>query len=259
MLFILDLDGCVYRESQVVKGAVETLAYLQENGHTVTYATNNALLSRAQYRKKLRGMGFNVKLEEIMCAAYAAGEFLRKKKAKKVFVIGAKGLRDEIKKSGTRIVREKHSVKGVDFVAVGLDRQFSFKKLLAAQQFLLGGAKLMATNKDATYPGANNSVFPGCGSIVASVEAASGKEAFVVGKPGPFMLEKLLAQTGYAPKDTLVVGDRYETDILFGKKAGVKTALVLTGITSRKDLQKIPKRLHPDYVLQSVADLTRFA
>ena len=85
MLFVLDLDGCIYRESQVVKGAVETLAYLQDKGHKVTYATNNALLSREQYKKKLRGMGFNVKLEEIMCAAYAAGECLRKKKAKKVF------------------------------------------------------------------------------------------------------------------------------------------------------------------------------
>ncbi len=259
MLFILDLDGCVYRESQVVKGAVKTLACLQEKGHTVTYATNNALLSRKQYFKRLRGMGFNVKPEEIMCAAYAAGEFLRKKKAKKVFVIGAKGLRDEIRKAGTRIVGEKHSVKGVDFVAVGLDRQFSFEKLLAAQQFILGGAKLLATNKDATYPGANNTVFPGCGSIVASVEAASGKKAFVVGKPGPFMLEKLLAQTGYALKDTLVVGDRYETDILFGKNAGAKTALVLTGITSKKDLKRVPKKLRPDYVLQSVAELARFA
>ena len=238
---------------------METLAYLQEKGHTVTYATNNALLSRKQYLKRLRGMGFKVKLEEIMCAAYAAGEFLRKKKARKVYVIGEKGLRDEISKAGTLIVGEKHPVKGVDFVAVGLDRRFSFEKLLAAQQFILGGAKLLATNKDATYPGADNSVFPGCGSLVASVEAASGKEAFVVGKPGIYMLEKLLADTGYRPKDTLVVGDRYETDILFGKNAGVKTALVLTGITSRKDLKSLPKKLHPDYVLQSVAGLSRFA
>ena len=81
----------------------------------------------------------------------------------------------------------------------------------------------------------------------------------MVGKPGPFMLEKLLAQTGYALKDTLVVGDRYETDILFGKNAGAKTALVLTGITSKKDLKRVPKKLRPDYVLQSVAELARFA
>ena len=259
MLFVFDLDGVIYRELQVVKGAVETTKYLQRKGHTVTYATNNALLSRRQYLVKLKGMGFDVKLDEIMCAAGAAGDYLWKNggKKNKVFVIGEKGLKSEVKSSGAILAGFEDPNSSVDYVVAGLDRNFTYKKLYKAQQYVLGGAKLIATNKDATYPAANNRTFPGCGSIIAALEAACGREAFVLGKPLPYMLDRLFELTGYRPEKTIVVGDRVETDILFGKSRKTTTVLVLTGITAKQDVLHIRKEMKPDIVLKSMVLLRK--
>ncbi len=257
MLFVFDLDGVIYREHQVVSGAVMTTRYLQHKGHKVTYATNNALLSRVQYLKKLKRMGFDVVLEDIMCAAGAAADYLKEHAGSKtsVFIIGEQGLKSEIKKTGVLLAGMKSSVHKVDYVVAGLDRNFTYKKLYKAQQYVLGGAKLIATNKDTTYPAANNKIFPGCGSIVAALEAACGKKAFVIGKPFPYMLDRLFEITGCSAGETVVVGDRVETDILFGKNRKTKTILVLTGVTRRGAY--IKKSLKPDRILSSMAQLRK--
>jgi phosphoglycolate/pyridoxal phosphate phosphatase family enzyme len=259
MLFVFDLDGVIYRELTLIKGAVETTKYLQEKGHTVTYATNNAMLSRAQYLRKLRGMGLDCKIDEIMCVSRAASVYMEEHgpKRKTIFVVGEKGLKKDLSGPKTKILGVGSEKEKADYVIVGLDRKFNFRKLFKAQQYFFNGAKLVATNKDATYPAANNRIFPGCGSIVAAIEAACGAEAYVIGKPRAFMLDILFKTTGYAPSETVVVGDRPETDILFGKNAKTKTVLVLTGITKKKDVRGLRGRLKPDIVLNSVADLRK--
>lgn len=258
MLFVFDLDGVLYRGDKVIKGAKEVIRYLKGKGHRVVYATNNSSLSRDDYVKKLNKMGFPCNIDDIMSSGYATSLYLKEnsKKGGKVFVIGGKGLKEELSSCGFKIIRESDNVKRVDYVVVGLDREFTYNKLEKAFDFITYGAKLIATNKDTTWPG-KDKIFPGGGAIVACVEAATNLSAFVIGKPYPYMLKKILSITGFSSKDTVVVGDRLETDILFGKSLGTKTVLVLTGVTKLSELKNITKKHKPDYVLKSVADLRK--
>ncbi|OGF45389.1 MAG: hypothetical protein A2452_04300 [Candidatus Firestonebacteria bacterium RIFOXYC2_FULL_39_67] len=256
MFFIFDLDGVLYRENSVIKGAPETVCRLRKLGHKVAFATNNAMLSRKDNLKKLNKMGFDCTLSEIMASAYAAGLYLSEKKAKgSVFVIGEKGLKKELKDIGLKVFSVNNKVPGkTDYVVVGLDRKFTYKALKIARLLIEKGAKFIATNKDYTYP-AKNGLHPGGGSLVAAVEAASGVKAFIIGKPEPYMLQILLKQRKISPSETVVVGDRYDTDILFGKNAGTKTVMVLTGVTSKKETEKYKGKEKPDYIVDSVCDL----
>ena len=139
-------------------------------------------------------------------------------------------------------------------MVVGIDRKFTYKALKIARELIEKGAFFAATNKDYTYPG-KDGLYPGGGSIVAAVEAATGVKAFLIGKPRPFMLEILLKQEMIKRKETIVVGDRYDTDILFGKNAKVKTVMVLTGVTSKSEAYKYKGKAKPDYIINSFCDL----
>ncbi|MFH1825034.1 MAG: phosphoglycolate/pyridoxal phosphate family phosphatase [Candidatus Firestonebacteria bacterium] len=258
MLFVFDLDGVLYRENKVIKGAKEVIKYLKGKGHKIVYATNNSTLSRDDYVMKLSKMGFSCNVNDIMTSGYATGLYLKEnsKKCKKVFIIGGKGLYQELTSCGFKIIREFDKIKKVDYVIVGLDRKFTYNKLEKAFDFIGQGAKLIATNKDTTYPG-RNKIFPGGGSIVACVESATGINSFVIGKPSSYMLKEILKRTGFSPKDTIIVGDRLDTDILFGKTLKTKTVLVLTGITKLNKLKDVKREHKPDYVLKSVVDLRK--
>ncbi|MFH1074577.1 MAG: phosphoglycolate/pyridoxal phosphate family phosphatase [Candidatus Firestonebacteria bacterium] len=259
MFFIFDLDGVLYRDESVIKGAPQTVCRLREQGHKVAFATNNAMLSRRDNLKKLNKMGFKCSLTEIMASSYAAGLYLSKKEAKgrSAFVIGEKGLKQELKDAGLRVFSVNGRVpKKTDYVVVGLDRKFSYKALETARALIERGAFFIATNKDYTYPG-KNGLYPGGGSLVAAVEAASGVKAFLIGKPESFMLEILLKQEKIEPEEAVVVGDRYDTDVLFGKNAGAKTVMVLTGVTSKKEAEKYKGKDKPDYIIKSVCELKK--
>ncbi len=262
MLFVFDLDGVLYRDNSIIAGAPKTVCYLRKAGHKISFATNNAMLSRKAYVKKLNNMGFDCTPDEVMASAYAAGLYLKSKRAggKKVFVVGEKGLQQELKTAGLKVFTGRSRVslpKSTAYVVVGLDRKFNYKALKLAREYIEKGAKLIATNKDYTYPG-KGGIFPGGGSLVAAVEAASGVEAFVIGKPMPFMLNKLREINQIKSKDTIVVGDRYDTDIVFGKRAKTKTIMVLTGVTSKKEALKYKGKARPDLILKSVCDLKKY-
>jgi len=259
MLFIFDLDGVLYLEDRVIKGAPETVCKLRELGQKVAFATNNAMLSRKDNMKKLNKMGFKCSLYEVMASAHATAQYLREKGAKgrSVFVIGEKGLKQELKTAGLKVFSAGSKVpKKTDYVVVGLDRKFSYKALKIAMTLIRNGAFFIATNKDYTYPG-KNGLYPGGGSLVAAVEAVTGVKAFLIGKPQPYMLNKLLEQEKMTPKDAVVVGDRFDTDILFGKNAGARTVMVLTGVTSKNEALKYKGREKPDYIINSVRELLK--
>ena len=259
--FVFDLDGVLYRDDKVIKGAPQTVCALRAKGHKVAFATNNATLSRKDYLKKLNRLGFKCNLQEVMASAYAAGQYLREKRpaGKTAFVIGEKGLVQELKTAGLKVVTVRNGKlpKKTNYVVVGLDRQFTYTALKAARKFIEAGAKFIATNKDYTYP-SKHGIYPGGGSLVAAVEAASGVKAFLIGKPMPFMLDKLLKETGMSAKDTIVVGDRHDTDIVFGKAAGAKTIMVLTGVTSKKEALSFKGKDKPDKIFRSVKDLLKY-
>jgi phosphoglycolate/pyridoxal phosphate phosphatase family enzyme len=253
-LYIFDLDGVIYLGERLLPGVRETLSKLRKKGDQVSFLTNNSTLSRSGFQKKLTQMGIEVHLEELFPSSYLAAIYLShktKKKNTKVLVFGEKGLFEELSQAAVKLTS---TPKDADYVVVGMDRKFNFEKLKLAYEAILNGAKFVATNKDVTYPTEEGTV-PAAGAIVKALEVSTHKRALLLGKPHLFGLKTVMRSKGYAPTDTILVGDRLETDILAGKRLKVATVLVLSGITLEKTLQKAPPSLKPDYVIQSLSNL----
>jgi 4-nitrophenyl phosphatase len=224
--YILDLDGTLFRGNEALPGAVETVAELRRRGAGIRYLTNNSSLTRSQYAAKLTGMGFEAPEEEVYSSGLGTAAYLRERGHRRAFVVGEPGLHETLRAAGIETVEE-----GADFAVVGICRSFSYDLLNGAMQAILGGAEFVATNPDPTYPLEGGRLIPGAGSIVAAVRACSGREPFVVGKPNPFLVELILKEAGLRPEEALVVGDRVDTDLESGRRAGCPTHLVLTGVT----------------------------
>jgi 4-nitrophenyl phosphatase len=242
--YIVDLDGVVYRGRELIPGADERIAKLRKRGKVI-FLTNNSTLSREDYVDKLRGFGIAAKEEEIITSGYAAAIHIKKKyPGARAFVIGEEGLRNELRKQWIEV-----GFRGCNVVVVGLDRNFNYAKLAMAMGLIKKGAAFIATNRDKTLI-TEKGLLPGGGAIVKAVEEASGKEPVIVGKPSEIMAEVVLERIKLRPEEVLLVGDRLETDIAMGKRAGMKTALVLTGSSKREDVEK--SDIKPDYVLDKL-------
>jgi 4-nitrophenyl phosphatase len=251
-LFILDLDGVLYRGNEPIAGAVQAVLKLQSLGKPVFYLTNNSGLTREQYVERLHKMNIPAEASQFITSAWATTRYLLSQYGKvKVFVVGEPGLQLELQNAGILIV-ENPDEQHVDCVIVGIDRSFSYERLRQAQWAILGGAAFIATNCDSTYPAENDRVLPGAGTIVAAIQTATGVKPFTVGKPNTWMLDLLLRQSGHSAQDALLVGDRLDTDIVIAKRAGVPCALVLTGISTRNDLEIAPPEQQPDWVLSNL-------
>jgi phosphoglycolate/pyridoxal phosphate phosphatase family enzyme len=250
------LDGVIYRGEQPLPGAVDTIRNLRHLGHQVYFFTNNSTQTRTTFARKLSGMGIPVDEDHIMTSAYATALYLKERGArgKSVYVLGEKGPRVELTAIGMTVVEDALAEK-TDYVVVGLDRYFDYGKLTQAQQAIVHGAELIATNTDTTFPLEDGLVVPGGGSIVAAVEAASGVKAIVIGKPETPAMNEILSIAQAVPEQTVVVGDRLETDILAGKRIGATTVLVLTGVTKREDLNTAPPDLQPDIVVDTLPEM----
>ncbi len=256
MLYVFDLDGVLYRMNDPVPGAAEALERLRGRGDGVRFLTNNSSRTRLDYAQKLTSMGIAALEEEVMTSAYALGRLFQQwgDAGKSVYIIGEVGLVTELESAGMRTVPYEED-KWIDFVVVGWDRQFTYRKLADAHLAVASGARFIATNRDPTYPDAGGRTLPGSGSLVASLVTCSGKEPLTIGKPERYTLELLLKSAGVSPQECTVVGDRLDTDIALGKNVGTKTALVLTGVHTRADVDAAPPSLRPDYVWESLAAL----
>jgi phosphoglycolate/pyridoxal phosphate phosphatase family enzyme len=264
---VLDLDGVVYRGKTTLPGAPESIAWLRDQGLRVYFLTNNSTQTRASYVARLTSIGIPCCEEEVFSSAYACAIYFGKPKCRakdgglpRVLVIGEGGLAGELKRGGIHVVRppaRRDLVQPkVDYVVVGMDRKITYAKLYAAQQAIVYGARFVASNRDPVYP-VEHGIIPGGGSIVAAIEAAGQQKPVLIGKPSPYILKLLLEQAGVAPEQALFVGDRLDTDIYCGKRTGTPTLLVLTGVTSRKEAEKAPERLRPDWIIDSIADLPK--
>lgn len=258
-LVVFDLDGVVYLGNTPIAGVVETIRWLRETGRIVKFCTNNATRSRRHYAEKLSGMGIPSAPSDVINSAYAVGLYLKQrgKQPFAVFPVGEEGLKIELLAAGATVLECVDAETVVDYVVVGLDRTFTYQKLEMAFDAIRGGAEFIATNRDAAAPMETKEI-PGAGAIVAAIEAAVGQSpAVVIGKPEPTMLELLMAESGVTPKMTLVVGDRLETDILAGRRAGTRTACVLTGIATAEDVSNAPPAMRPDVVMTDTTELKR--
>ena len=236
-LYIFDLDGTLYRGEQAIAGAAETLAALRIQGAKIRFLTNNSGQTRDAYRSKLQRLGFEAQDNEIYSSAIGTASHCKEMGLDSVFVCGEPGLVQTLHAADLMVVNaDEKGIVGCDAnktasaVVAGIHKNFSYSIMSAAMQQVLRGAQLIATNTDATYPLEEGRLFPGAGAVVASLEKCTGQQAFVVGKPNPFLIELVMRDARVVAKGTLVVGDRYETDIESGKRAGCDTHLVLTGV-----------------------------
>jgi len=254
--FVFDLDGVVYRGSQPLPGAVTTIETLGRLGCQVYFFTNNSSKTREEYIEKLAGMGISCDSEHIMTSSYATALYMVEEHAqgKKVFIVGMKGIREELSRVGMQFV-EDGLHEQADFVVVGIDRHFTYEKLVKAQHAILAGAEFIATNRDATFPMENGRVLPGGGTIVSAIEVAVGHPPTLIGKPSTYAMQKVVDLAGVLPDEVAIIGDRLDTDILVANRMGAQSVLVLTGIASREDAQSAPPEMRPDVIIDSLSDL----
>jgi 4-nitrophenyl phosphatase len=251
---IFDLDGTLYRGKTPVPGAAETLDALRGRGVKALFLTNAATMGRAEVAAKLGGMGLHARKEDVYCGAYLLARYIAQNhKGKNVYVVGEKGIFDELKEAGVPVAGDDDVAAGkAGVVAVGLDRRFTYDKLAKACLALKKGAVFLASNTDATFP-VEGGELPGAGGMVAAIEAVSRKRPHVTGKPNPYVMELIEKEHGLRKQEIMVVGDRLETDIAFARNCGVKSALVLSGASKKEDIRE--NGMRPDYVFGSVTEL----
>lgn len=246
--FLIDMDGVMYRGSQLIEGAVDFVHLLREQDIPFMFLTNNSQRTRRDVATKLARMGIEVEEEHIYTCAMATARFLAHQKPNgTAYVIGEGGLMQALHHNGYSIVDHDP-----DYVVVGEGRTITFEMIEAAVQMVTKGARLVATNMDPNCP-TQNGIRPGCGAIVAMIEAATGRKAFSVGKPNPIMMRTARKELGLTAEETIMIGDTMETDILGGLQMGYRTILVLSGGTSREQLKEFS--YGPDRVINSVRDL----
>ncbi|MHC1591337.1 MAG: HAD-IIA family hydrolase [Candidatus Helarchaeales archaeon] len=258
-VFIFDLDGVIYVGDQLIDGADELLEKLnQEKDRSIYFLTNNSTRTRQEYVKKLRAMGIKTSRERIMTSARATALYLSQVKGgSRVFVIGEQGLRQELEFEGFIVDMEHSTGSKVDFVVVGLDRDFNYEKLTIALHHLLNGADFIATNDDPSLP-TEGLPLPGAGSMVSALMTCSGrKPSLVIGKPNPFGIKLILEMECCPPEKAVIVGDRVTTDILAGQRANIHAILVKTG-AGREEVALKQSLEGIDLILESVKDMLSF-
>lgn len=247
--FLIDMDGVIYRGSQLIPGADLFIKTLREKEHPFLFLTNNSQRTRLDVAMKLQRMGIDVDEQHVFTCAMSTARFLAQVKPKgTAYVIGGGGLLNALHKNGIAIVDSSP-----DFVVVGEGRTVTLEMLEAAVQLILDGAKLIATNLDPNCPTKDGETRPGCGATVAYLETATGAKAFSLGKPSPLMMRAARKELGLSTSQTVMIGDTMSTDVLGGVQMGYRTVLVLSGGTKLSDVDGFAYT--PDCVVNSVADL----
>jgi 4-nitrophenyl phosphatase len=248
---LIDMDGVLWRGKTAMPGLADFFDLLRRRPIAFRAVTNNAGWTPDQYVEKLAGMGVHVTRDEILTSGVATAQYLVKTKpGASVYVIGTEGFRQLLAGYGLRL----SSGDQADFVAVGWDQELTFRKLADATILIRAGAKFIGTNPDVTWPDANV-LLPGNGATLAYLEASTSVAPLIIGKPERPMFDAALAALGADSAETAMLGDRIETDILGAQQAGLRAILVLSGASSRADLEASPVR--PDWVFDDIGALTR--
>ncbi|MCD6524649.1 MAG: HAD family hydrolase [Thermococcus sp.] len=253
---IFDMDGVVYRGNEPIEGAKEVIEFLKKRSIPFIFLTNNSTRDPAMYREKLLSMGIDVPEDTIVTSGVATRLYMKKHlKPGKIFVIGGEGLHREMKRLGWGTVGLDDARNGmwreIKYVVVGLDPELTYEKLKYGTLAIRNGAKFIGTNPDTTYP-AEEGLYPGAGAIIAALKASTEVEPLIIGKPNEPAYE--VAKEKLGPVDEIwMVGDRLDTDIVFAKRFGMKAIMVLTGVSSLRDIEK--SEVKPDLVLPSIREL----
>ncbi|MCK1612436.1 MULTISPECIES: HAD-IIA family hydrolase [unclassified Bradyrhizobium] len=244
---ISDLDGVVYRGNAAIVDSVEAFGRWQAAGLPICFVTNNSTHTPADVVSKLAGLGLVIAPKDVVTSAITAAELIRATYPEfgRIFVIGAPSLTKAMTDAGLEVTDRKP-----DAVVMGLDRQITHEKLRIAVDAILNGAAFIGTNPDLLLPTAGG-FEPGAGATIAAVAAATKVEPLIVGKPEPHMIETALSRLGTVRSATLMIGDQIQTDIQAGKRAGLPTVLVTTGVPPRDD----PSLVSPDFIVSSLSEV----
>lgn len=246
---IIDMDGVLWRDDQAIGDLPAIFVAFDKLGWKATLATNNATRSVGLYQEKLRRFGVELDASQIVTSADAAARYLKQhlQPGTPIYVIGEEPLVQVLAQSGF-----PHRAQNIQAVVVSFDRNFTYEKMRLATKYIRGGAIFIATNPDRTFP-TPQGLIPGAGAILAAVQAAVETPAIVVGKPSPDMYREAMERMGTFPENTLVIGDRLETDIAGGQKLGCLTALVLSGVSTTQHAEKwMPG---PDWIFPDLTSL----
>ncbi|MBV9789657.1 MAG: HAD-IIA family hydrolase [Chloroflexi bacterium] len=249
---LFDMDGVLYRGAQPLPGVNEMLAFLEAHGIAYASITNNASLTQQQFAAKVQKMGLKLAAERIMTSSIATNVYLRSvaPRGTTVYAIGMDGLSEPLFGDGYFVLDEKNPA----YVVVGVDFEVTYAKLRAACLAIRAGANFIGTNPDKTFP-AEDGIVPGCGALLAALEAATSQKPMIIGKPEPGMFIAAMALLEAQAPTTLIIGDRYDTDILGGAKAGLRTAMVLTGVSTAAEVEH--EEVKPDAIFADLPDLQR--
>ncbi len=247
--FAFDLDGVLWRGTDVISGAPEAIKKVRNLGGKITFVTNNASQNRLSHQRKLISMGIEADLTEVVTSGFAAAKYLATKHTPgEIYVMGTEDLQVEMAEAGHTLVS-----KDADYVVVGFDKSFNYTKLDIAYQNICNGALFVACNENPTYP-AEDGFHPGVGASVEALAYAVGKRPdIIIGKPHTPIMDITLDTLGLPAKECLFVSDLLRMDIKGAQDRGFDTALVLSGIDKEEDIQKTG--ITPTYVINSVADL----
>jgi len=260
---IIDMDGVLWHGNNPIDGLVDLFTTLRKCSLPFILATNNASLTQQQYVDKLKVMGVEVCLDEILTSSMATASYLAQhlpSNQSKVFVIGEEGLKQPLIEQGftlTELYQVNQVEKGItdlgaDIVVSGLDRKLSWDKLATATLNINAGAKFYATNSDTTLPTELGEVM-GNGGTIAALEAVTGVKAVSIGKPEPILYQQALEKLGTTADNTIAIGDRLNTDILGAVNAGMRSILVLTGISSEQDIADVD--YSPTWVMADITEV----
>lgn len=247
--WLTDMDGVLVHEGQPVSGAPEFVTRLRQSGKPFLVLTNNSIYTPRDLVARLSRVGFHLPEAAIWTSALATAQFLADQRpGGTAYVLGEAGLTTALHETGYVLTDQDP-----DYVVVGETRTYSFEAITKAVRLINDGARFICTNPDATGPSGEGAL-PATGAVAAMISRATGVDPYFVGKPNPMMMRSALNTIEAHSETTAMVGDRMDTDVLCGLEAGLETILVLTGISTRADVDRFPYR--PSRVVDSVADLT---
>jgi NagD protein len=246
--YLMDMDGVILRGPTLIPGAAEFVQRLRAREIPFLILTNNSLYTQRDLQVRLSYMGLEVPPQAIFTSALATAQFLNSQRpGGRAFVIGESGLTTALHDVGYILTDQEP-----EYVVLGETTAYSFDRITRAIRFVMAGARFIATNPDVMGPG-EGGIVPATGAVAALISAATGVKPYYVGKPNPLMMRSALRTLGAHSEYSVMIGDRMDTDIVAGLESGLRTLLVLTGVTSREQVERFPYR--PTWIRESIAQV----
>ncbi|MBT3783446.1 HAD-IIA family hydrolase [bacterium] len=245
--FLLDMDGTLYLDNSPLKGAIEFLEFLYKQKIPFCLVTNNSSESRDRYVTRLETMGFLIRREQILTSGVATIVYLKRKEISRVYLLGTPALESEFEDGGIQMTSSNPEA-----VVLSFDKTLSYEKLEIAHHLLLKGIPYIATHPDLVCPTLEGSI-PDCGAFISLFKASTSRDPVVIGKPSHLLVELAADLMKEGERQFMMVGDRLYTDMEMGKRAGILTALVLSGEATLEDVERWGSQ--PDFVFEGVFEI----